>query len=135
MCDEQDANTGNLELEPNVSMNWATDGGNPRNWSLARMAVSTAVVSGIGFVRYVRLFWRFTGRAPGGSPTSVIALETQMDSVRLVYEDRSFEGTFLYHFASRIGNVRRDLEDGSDEKLSILTYQQYLGSLDLLSCS
>ena len=41
----------------------------------------------------------------------------------------------MYHFASRIGNVRRDLEDGSDEKFSILTYQQYLGSLDLLSCS
>jgi len=33
MCNEQDANTGNLELEPNVSMNWATDAGNPRNWS------------------------------------------------------------------------------------------------------
>ena len=51
---------GNLELEPSVSMNWVTDAGNPRNWSLARMAVSTAVVSGIGFVRYVRLFWKFT---------------------------------------------------------------------------
>jgi hypothetical protein len=53
---------GNLELEPSVSMNWDTDAKNPRNWSPARMAVSTAVVSGIGFVRYVRIFWRFTGR-------------------------------------------------------------------------
>jgi hypothetical protein len=41
----------------------------------------------------------------------------------------------MYRFASRIGNVRRDLEDGSDENLSVLTYEQYLGSLDLLSCS
>ena len=41
----------------------------------------------------------------------------------------------MYHFASRTGNVHRDIEDESDENLSILTYQQYLGSLDLLSCS
>jgi hypothetical protein len=53
MRNEQDAKTENLELEPNVSMNWATDAGNPRNWPLARRVVSTAVVSGIGFVRYV----------------------------------------------------------------------------------
>jgi hypothetical protein len=38
-------------------------------------------------------------------------------------------------FASRIGNVHRDIDDGSDENLSILTHQQYFGSLDLLSCS
>jgi hypothetical protein len=53
MRNEQDANTENPESEPNVSIDWATDAGNPRNWSLARRAVSTAVVSGIGFVRYV----------------------------------------------------------------------------------
>jgi hypothetical protein len=53
MRNEQGANTENLELESNAFMNWVTDTGNPRNWSLARRVVSTAVVSGIGFVRYV----------------------------------------------------------------------------------
>jgi hypothetical protein len=53
MRNEQGANTENLELDSNAFMNWATDTGNPRNWSLARRVVSTAVVSGIGFVRYV----------------------------------------------------------------------------------
>ena len=36
----------------NTANGWSTDPANPRNWSLTRKAASTAVVSGIGFVRY-----------------------------------------------------------------------------------
>ena len=95
MCNEQDANTGNLELEPNMSMNWATDAGNPRNWSLARMEVSTAIVSGIGFVRYVRLFWRFTGRPLVEVPHPSLHLKPGWTVLGSFTKTRAFEDTFL----------------------------------------
>lgn len=85
---------GNLELEPNVSMNWATD------------AEILAIAPGKNGSLYSCSFWNWVREvcaiilevhrtAPDGSPTSAIALETRMESVTLFYEDGSFEDTFL----------------------------------------
>jgi hypothetical protein len=52
-----DADTNQEEAEPgaNMARNWTSDAGNPRNWSFARRAATTGIVSGIGFVRYALL--------------------------------------------------------------------------------
>jgi hypothetical protein len=59
MANDQDVTPDETRTDANAAINWAFDTGNPRNWSFARRAVTTAVVSGIGFVRYVvlRLCW------------------------------------------------------------------------------
>ena len=43
------------EQRVDAVVDWAVDPDNARNWSFARKAVATAVVSGIGFVRYEHL--------------------------------------------------------------------------------
>jgi len=56
MANREDATPGETPTEAHTVINWAFDVGNPRNWSFERRAATTAVVSGIGFVRYVLLY-------------------------------------------------------------------------------
>lgn len=53
MASDQATNLEDTQPRSSVALDWTSDAENPRNWSLARRAVSTAVVSGIGFVRCV----------------------------------------------------------------------------------
>jgi hypothetical protein len=55
MASDQATNLEDTQPRSSMALDWTSDAENPRNWSLTRRAASTAVVSGIGFVRCVSL--------------------------------------------------------------------------------
>ena len=68
MALKRDTELDEVQLGTNAVTAWNNDPANPRNWSFARRATSTGIVSGIGFVRCVRCFLMRLCRLQGEDP-------------------------------------------------------------------
>ena len=117
MAVKRDTELEAMQLGTNTVTAWRSDPANPRNWSFARRATSTAIVSGIGFVRWVRYFLmrlcqlqledpcQLSKRRPLGAMNADASTEANVEQVYLRHSVPYLMGTWRRSLESNVTTV------------------------------